>query len=155
MDWSNATEVREHKRKWYLDHREREIERGKKWKLDHPERWEVIRRRWYDAHKKEAVARAIERNRTQGVLEYNQRKKIDVLTHYGNGSPECVLCGHDKLTSLSIDHINGNGNKHRREIKKCNTYRWLMKNNYPEGFRTLCMNCQLDERARLRQCKRQ
>ncbi len=44
---------------------------------------------------------------------------------------------------LTIDHINNDGAAHRKEIGEggTNFYRWLRKNNYPLGFRTLCWNC--------------
>lgn len=40
-----------------------------------------------------------------------------------------------------IDHINGNGSKHRKKLNNTDMYRWLIKNKYPEGFQVLCMNC--------------
>jgi len=69
-------------------------------------------------------------------------KKL-VFDYYGR---KCVCCGETNQEFLSIDHINGNGNKHRREIMSTggySTYLWLVKNNFPEGFRTLCHNCNL------------
>ena len=42
---------------------------------------------------------------------------------------------------LTVDHINNDGVAHRKKIKKRNIYQWLTKNNFPEGFQTLCMNC--------------
>ena len=78
----------------------------------------------------------------------HQQRKIRVLTHYSGGKCACVLCGFDNLKALSIDHINGGGLKHRRELgidSGSNFYVWLEKENLPEGFRTLCMNCQYIE----------
>ncbi len=74
-----------------------------------------------------------------------QERKIRVLTHYGNGRLACVVCGFDNVFALSLDHIGGGGNKHRRE-EGLNTsdqvYSWVEKRGYPKGFQTLCMNCQ-------------
>ena len=42
---------------------------------------------------------------------------------------------------LQIDHIDGGGTKHRREIGVGMLYKWLRRNNYPAGFQTLCANC--------------
>jgi len=39
-----------------------------------------------------------------------------------------------------IDHVNGGGNTHRKEVGKT-VYRWLRKQGYPEGYRVLCDNC--------------
>lgn len=68
---------------------------------------------------------------------YRQRLKDIVLEHYGN---TCACCGESNTKFLSIDHINGGGEKHREQIgRKING--WLVKNNFPKGFQTLCFNC--------------
>jgi hypothetical protein len=73
------------------------------------------------------------------ALERAKLRK-EVIDHYGS---ECVCCGETIREFLSIDHINGGGNAHRKEIKASgiNLYRWLKRNDYPKGFRVLCMNC--------------
>ena len=68
--------------------------------------------------------------------------KIKVLTHYGNGKCACVKCGFDDIRALSIDHIGGGGREHMRNAKIGNMYLWLWKQNFPDGYQTLCMNCQ-------------
>lgn len=64
----------------------------------------------------------------------------------------CKCCGITEPLFLTIDHVNNDGAKHRREIgyKTGNgkgassaTVRWLKKNNYPEGFQILCLNCNM------------
>lgn len=64
----------------------------------------------------------------------------EVITHYG---VVCACCDENKIGFLTIDHTNGGGNKHRKELKASGTnlYRWLKDQNYPEGFRVLCFNC--------------
>lgn len=64
-----------------------------------------------------------------------------------------MLCGYDGIEALSIDHIKGNGAEHRKAIKNYPIYDYLKKHNFPEGYRTLCMNCQFIERERLRKLK--
>jgi hypothetical protein len=91
--------------------------------------------------------------------EQNRQIKQLVLTHYGNGKCACVRCGFDDIRALSIDHINGGGTKHRKEINLgtgggLNMYNWLINNNYPEGFRTLCLNCQIIVEFEKRELKR-
>ncbi len=86
---------------------------------------------------------------------YHQRLKTDVLTHYGLGQLKCVRCGEERIVCLSIDHINGSGAEHRREIGVKTSrrfYQWLRSNNYPEGYQTLCMNCQFVKRAENKEC---
>ena len=72
----------------------------------------------------------------------NARLKITVLTHYSVGIPTCARCGITDIDVLTIDHVNGGGTKHRRELSSWgSTYRWLIENNFPTGFQVLCFNC--------------
>jgi hypothetical protein len=78
--------------------------------------------------------------------------KTEILTHYANGELKCRNCSEFDLSVLTIDHINGDGAKHRREIGFYRTggykfYQWLKKNSHPSGFQTLCFNCQFRKRA--------
>ena len=69
---------------------------------------------------------------------YNQIKE-GIFEHYGT---ECECCGETQIEFLSIDHINGGGNKHRRDLGGGTSFfKWLRDENYPPGFRVLCMNC--------------
>jgi hypothetical protein len=65
--------------------------------------------------------------------------RTKVLEAYGS---YCACCGESDYHFLAIDHINGGGAAHRREIGGGgNTYNWLVKNNFPKGFQVLCHNC--------------
>ncbi len=84
---------------------------------------------------------------------YNALIRNDVLSHYGTeNKPTCVICLENRINCLTIDHINGNGNKHRKDLNihgGVHFYRYLKNNSYPEGYRTLCMNCQWIEREKV------
>ncbi len=85
------------------------------------------------------------------ISNYGKRKRIEIkteiITHYGNGKLACVKCGFDDIRALSIDHINGSGCTHRKEIPSgTSMYLWLKRNNFPDGYQTLCMNCQYIKR---------
>ena len=54
---------------------------------------------------------------------------------------KCELCGMDNIDVLDLDHIEGNGIKHLKERKLIPLSRWCIKNNFPEGYRVLCRNC--------------
>lgn len=76
--------------------------------------------------------------------------KFSVMATYSKGEPICNCCGEKRLKCLTIDHINGGGNEHRREIKRrCGIrfYQWLKKNHFPEGFQVLCYNCNMGKQA--------
>ena len=70
----------------------------------------------------------------------NAAIKKKVMDHYGG---KCACCGEDNIVFLSIDHINGGGDKHRREIGSGGSrlYRWIITNNYPDDLQVLCFNC--------------
>lgn len=74
--------------------------------------------------------------------EYAKKYKLDlkreVMDKYGG---KCVCCGEKPLIFLTIDHIKGGGNKHRKELGRRGIYSWLRTNNYPKGFQVLCWNC--------------
>ena len=69
--------------------------------------------------------------------KYDIKIKNIVFNHYGT---ECACCGESNLFFLSIDHMNGGGTQHRIKIKN-KFYNWLIKNNFPKGYQTLCFNC--------------
>lgn len=73
----------------------------------------------------------------------NRKLRLEVLTYYSGGPPTCACCGENHFEFLAIDHINGGGNKHRKEVGTSTMYNWLRKHNFPEGFRVLCHNCNL------------
>lgn len=85
---------------------------------------------------------ALAQKRMIGVL------KREVLTYYGNGKLACVRCGFSDIRALSIDHIHGGGTKMRRkgEVGGWAWYYKLRSQDYPEGYQTLCMNCQFIKR---------
>lgn len=73
-----------------------------------------------------------------------EKYKLDTLTYYGKGKPVCVRCGFDDIRALSIDHIDNGGGQHRLGVGRYGSgfYPWLEREGYPEGYQTLCMNCQ-------------
>lgn len=73
----------------------------------------------------------------------SQNVRDAVFGHYGMS---CACCGEPERAFLAIDHIGGGGNKHRKETGNrggTKFYRWLRRNGFPEGFRTLCHNCNM------------
>lgn len=75
----------------------------------------------------------------QQVREWRINKKIQVFTKYGL---QCNCCGENDFDKLTIDHINNDGKKHRIMLGGGDRiYNWLIKNNFPNEYQTLCMNC--------------
>jgi len=71
---------------------------------------------------------------------YKYSLKIKAFNVYGGCV--CSCCGETEISFLVIDHINGGGTKHRKNLSSGSSiYTWLKQNNYPDGFRVLCHNC--------------
>lgn len=61
----------------------------------------------------------------------------------------CIGCPITHVDLLSIDHIEGNGRAHNKEIGTSGgngLYQWLKKNDFPEGFQVLCGACNMAKR---------
>lgn len=72
--------------------------------------------------------------------------KYLVLTKYSKvETPICYCCDESLIDLLSIDHIDGKGRAHREVVGGGGdrTYKWLIRNNFPVGFRTACHNCNM------------
>ncbi len=62
-----------------------------------------------------------------------------VYQAYGNS---CQWCGESNFKFLTLDHVNGDGAAHRREIGGiAKMLKWAKDNNYPTSLRLLCYNC--------------
>ncbi len=96
------------------------------------------------------------RARVNGVRHISDLKyKERILTYYGGGTLACVRCGFNDSDCLCIDHINGGGTQHIKEIGGGTfLYHWLEKNGLPAGYQTLCMNCNWKKRVLNNECKR-
>ncbi len=69
---------------------------------------------------------------------FNDIKK-EIFDHYGR---KCKCCGEENWEFLTIDHINGGGTKHRKDLGGGTSFfKWLRDNSFPKEFRVLCINC--------------
>lgn len=89
-----------------------------------------------------------EQNRTilqEKAKLYRRNLKKKVLEKYGTS---CSFCGFADIRALQIDHINNNGAEERKslggqQVSGWRFYRYLEKEGYPEGYQTLCANCNM------------
>lgn len=102
-----------YKKKWYLENRERILD-----------------------YRKKADLKRRDQKRDYDKRRHAEHKRL-VLEHYGGC---CTCCGITQPEFLSVDHIQGGGTKHRKEVSH-RIYYWLVMNNFPEGYRLLCYNC--------------
>lgn len=101
---------------------------------------------FYDAdhHKDGLSSHCIFCVRTSSVKRNSEVRlecKTLVYNHYTNGKFDCNICGFDNIYALTVDHINGGGNQHKKEVGG-HLYKWLIDNDYPPNFQILCANCQ-------------
>jgi len=90
---------------------------------------------YYAAHKDKCLARM-----ASYAPAYRAGLKRDVFEAYGGA--RCACCGETLLEGLTLDHINGDGAKKRRETGSgYDLYRWLKNHGYPPGFQVLCGTC--------------
>lgn len=66
--------------------------------------------------------------------------KSKVYNYYGH---LCSCCGESEEMFLTIDHIDNDGGKQRKEknLLGAKFYRWIIKNDYPKNLRIMCYNC--------------
>ena len=83
--------------------------------------------------------------------------RLKILQHYSkllsnSNIPCCNCCGENShVDFLAIDHIAGKRQmdsepelkklKYSSKLRNQNLHRWIIKNNFPEGFQILCTNC--------------
>jgi hypothetical protein len=80
---------------------------------------------------------------TREVVKRNAETKREVFAHYGTG---CECCGETDLRLLTLDHINQDGNAHRKTLSRkggIDFYVWVRANEFPNVLRILCWNCNI------------
>ncbi len=80
--------------------------------------------------------------------EYKRRIKKEVFSYYSNGIPSCKRCGETDIIVLTMDHVNNDGGEHRKSLNLkmgYESYAWLRKNGFPDGFQVLCFNCNVSK----------
>lgn len=94
-----------------------------------PAKFQARNKAYYATHKEQ-------------FLEYNRATRRRVLEAYGS---KCACCGETTPEFLGVDHVNNDGEAHRRELKGYgrSIYRWLAIEGYPQDgrFQLLCHNC--------------
>ncbi|QGH72700.1 MAG: IceA protein [Podoviridae sp. ctQNx1] len=114
-------------REYYLANREKYLERSRQRRLEEPEK---------------VKAEVNRKNKARW-----QKLKLKAIEVFGG---RCVCCGEEGIEFLTLDHINNDGNEHRKEVSKIafGIYGWLERHGYPkEGLQLLCWNCNMAKRA--------
>lgn len=99
---------------------------------DHPDQMRRYKQRWRANNPGKG---------NRASREEHRRLRHEIIAGYGG---VCVHCGDDRWQVLTIDHINGGGTQHRKEVAKTSGgfYRWLRDQGFPrDEYRLLCYNC--------------
>jgi hypothetical protein len=94
------------------------------------------RRAWEKAY----YARNREQELARGRAR-NESLRREVLTAYGQ---RCAWCGETAAEFLSVDHVNGRGGRHLKELNLTGRgfYLWKKRQGFSrDGLRRLCHNC--------------
>ncbi len=106
---------------------------------------------YYHSHRAHCleVAKDWVKKNPEKVKEIARRKNLKIqmaaLEAYGGKNLKCACCGEREIKFFGIDHVNGGGNKHRKELRSRGAamYHELKRLGYPKGFQVLCHNCNL------------
>jgi hypothetical protein len=169
----NKKKIQKYNRNYAKNNAKRIQARAKIWKSLNKDRVKILQKRDWEKHKELYNARKKDKyaanpkifldrckkyrkmNREKIILRNKfKRFKLKVMAFhiYSNRTMACVLCGNSNFSQLALDHINGNGTKHRQSNPKanCDMYRLVKTLKYPNGYRVLCNNCnQLEALKRL------
>jgi len=127
------------KKEYYLNNRQKLLDYGKEYYLKNRRKYLEYKR---DKYYNDDSFRQKQLNNRKQLFELIWKKTVN---HYGG---KCACCGFNDLKKkvrqchfLQFDHINGQGNKHRKDEKYAHLFYWLYKNNFPGEFRLLCASC--------------
>lgn len=93
--------------------------------------------------KKKAAERYVKKAEYQAAYakRYRYELKAQVFGAYGR---RCNCCGETNVGFLTVDHVNGGGNEHRKSVGGgVQVYLDIIRRNFPEDFQVLCYNCNL------------
>lgn len=116
----------------YYNNRDAMNAYNRAWLKANPEKNRAKARKAYSRRRHAAMAK---------IREWNLIVRDEVFKHYGD---LCACCGETHREFFTIDHAYGNGAEERRARRNFSgkqLYAWLRSNNYPPGYRLLCMNC--------------
>jgi len=136
---------REYGKNYYREHKEECLMRNKLWRMKNRDKDREGKRKWREKNieKVRNYCRINQRRWKERHPNYKRDKirelRSIVLAHYGS---KCAICGENHIEFLTIDHIYGGGNQHRKKIRGgTDGYNWIIKNGFPNDLQILCWNC--------------
>lgn len=125
MTWKNKSAER-----IYHEKPEQAKEKKKEYYRTHKEEAKVYAREYYRKNRDKLLERYKGYNK-----EYFNNAKLAVLRNYSHSeTPFCEYCKTENIDILTIYHEG------QKSVGN-NTYIRIVKSNFPEGYKVLCMNC--------------
>ncbi len=128
---------------------------AQKYYQEHKEEYDARKKRYrregrYEDHTKEYSLR-YRKEHKEFLQQQREQARVEVLSYYSAaGYPTCACCGIIDVDILTIDHINDDGNKQRKELGWRGSgipfYNYLKEHDYPPGYQVLCQNCNWKKR---------
>lgn len=145
MPYWNPDKARQSKREYRQKNREERNAYDKAYRESHSVEIAAYKKEWNS--RKKATARKQWSN-------YQAKVKRDVINAYSDGQMCCACCKEACMDFLTLDHVDGNGAEHRRELKDegvgwgSSFYIHLRKTGYPNEpkLQVLCYNCNCAKR---------
>jgi len=84
-------------------------------------------------------------------IKLQWKTKLEVINGYGG---ECKCCGEKNPFFLTVDHVNNDGTKRRKNGEPFGYafYRMIIKSDFPDIYQILCMNCNLGKHINGGEC---
>lgn len=103
------------------------------------EKRKAYMQRWYASHPGKTTAYANRWIKKQGKGWRRRHLRERFFALYGD---ICNSCGFTDKRALQLDHVQGDGAKHRKKSKdNAIAYREAIRKHQPTRFQTLCANC--------------
>jgi len=114
-----------------------------------------------DIARKDKLCHVCKKCRSVWGKTYRKKLKIEIFNAYGG--PVCKCCNEKEICFLSLDHVNNDGAKERKELFKNNhggsyhLYEKLKQKCFPDKnrYQVLCMNCQWGKKNNFGICPHQ
>jgi hypothetical protein len=121
---------------------------AKQWRLEHKDQWRAYQNKYKGKNKKIISAtekKRYERNKETILLRQKingQKIKAAAMRMYGGC---CAVCKTNELAVMTIDHINNDGTKERKNTNR-HLYSRLLKQSIRPDLQVLCFSCQWRKR---------
>ena len=138
-----------HQLEYRQQHNKEKIETNSRYYQRNKDKIKEKNKKYRQDHKYECKKRSIQyyQENKEKIKKDAQNLKLKVFNYYCNNEIKCNCCGEKHIEFLTIDHIDCGKLIHGKNKKPNNHnsgtpfYRWLVSNNFPDGYQVLCYNC--------------